>query len=59
MRFESKKGSNEKNMFLNMKKHIFFTALSWLVLWLCNSKMICPLALQFIDDLSFGFAIHR
>jgi len=45
MRFENKKMKNEKkrekNTFYNSKKHIYFTALFWLVLWLCIAKMIC------------------
>ncbi len=32
---------NEKNVFCNSKKRIFFTALFWLVLCLCILKMIC------------------
>jgi hypothetical protein len=32
---------NEKNLFCNFKKHNFFIALFWLLLWLYISKMIC------------------
>jgi hypothetical protein len=32
---------NEKKSILQLKKHIFLTALFWLLLWLCISKMIC------------------
>jgi hypothetical protein len=31
----------KKNALCNTKKCIFFTALFWLLLWLCVSKMIC------------------
>jgi len=31
----------EKNTICNLKKRIFFTAIFWLLLWLCISKMIC------------------
>jgi hypothetical protein len=41
MRFENKKGQNEKKHILQSKKRIFFTAFFGLVLWLCISKMIC------------------
>jgi hypothetical protein len=32
---------NEKNDVLELNKRIFFTALFWLVPWLCIAKMIC------------------
>ncbi len=35
------KKNEKKNVFCNSKKRIFFTALVWLLLWLCVSKMIC------------------
>jgi hypothetical protein len=35
------KKNEKKNAFFNLKKRIFFTALFWLLLWLCISKMIC------------------
>jgi hypothetical protein len=44
MKFESKRGHNEekcKNNVLQLKEHIFFTALFWLVPWLCIAKMSC------------------
>jgi hypothetical protein len=44
MKFENRRvrmKKNEKKMFCNSKKHIFFRALFWLVLWLCRTKMIC------------------
>jgi hypothetical protein len=31
----------KKNVFCNTKKRILFTALFWLLLWHCISKMIC------------------
>ncbi len=31
---------NERNAFDNLKKRIFLTAVFWLLLWLCISKMI-------------------
>jgi hypothetical protein len=30
----------KKHAFCNLKKHIFSTALFWLLLWLCIAKMI-------------------
>jgi hypothetical protein len=30
-----------KDDFYNLKKRIFFTALFWLVVWLCISRTIC------------------
>jgi hypothetical protein len=32
---------NEKKSVLQFEKSIFFTALFWVLLWLCISKMIC------------------
>jgi hypothetical protein len=35
------KKSEKKHVLQFEKKHIFFTALFWLLLWLCILKMIC------------------
>jgi hypothetical protein len=32
---------NEKKTHFVLKKYFFFTALLWLLLWLCISKMVC------------------
>jgi hypothetical protein len=37
--FKTKK-NEKKKAFCNLKKRIFFTALFWLLLWVCIAKMI-------------------
>jgi hypothetical protein len=41
IRFESRRGQNEKKSVFQFEKHNFFIALFWVVLGLCISNMNC------------------